>query len=230
MRKTRKVEFTSLSSILKGLGVSINDYNRQRLRDLLELWSLVSIRHDQWYEATRRGEARAQTPHIRKLLPPPITSVETDSRRLRVTVAEAWRDIAKRYYAQVPLPLPLAAATQNLVVRLLADIRWRDFPEEGFAVRYKVRSVCHKIGLNHARRGAVLRYAVVEARAWFRQHGIELEDYGGEHEGVISLGFFAKPKIERVRSPRDTSAGTTSLATRATMRTMAMSMMRTATK
>ena len=43
--KTDKVEFTSLTSLLKLIGVGDDSYNRNRLRDALDLWASISIRH-----------------------------------------------------------------------------------------------------------------------------------------------------------------------------------------
>ena len=69
----------------------------------------VSIRHCHW----------KQRQYVRKVLPPPVRCIDTDSRHVHVTIDKAWREIAERYYAQVPLPLPFNASAQNLVLYLL---------------------------------------------------------------------------------------------------------------
>ena len=75
VRDTGELEFGSLASLLKALGAYVDSYNRRRLQDALELWSLLSISYREWYEprrkiADRRGE------RIRKVLPPPIRRIE----------------------------------------------------------------------------------------------------------------------------------------------------------
>ena len=191
--------------MLKDIGVCVDDYNRRRLRNSLELWSHLSIRHAHWYEATRyslcttreefEAEARRRK-HVRKLLPPLIRSVETDSRRVRIVVAEAWREIATHYYAQVKLPLPLNAAAQNLVLGLTTSPPLCN-SEPGLEIKCKrsVRKLCRKLGLNHATRRRTLEHAIKIAEVWFAERGIQLIEM--RRDGLIIFAL-SEPEAGRV--------------------------------
>jgi hypothetical protein len=218
LRKTGKIEFPSLASILKDLGVRIDDYNRQRLRDSLQLWSHLSLRHIHWYDAIRsiqyspcvtREELMARVrreKHVRKLLPPPIRRIETDCRRVRIVVAKPWRALASRYYAQVPLPLPLNAAAQNLVLCLATSRRYRD-SEPGCEMKWErpIRKLCWKLGLNHATRGRALEHAIKIAEVWFAERGIKLNEVRREGQIIFYLTAL-EAKVERQHLRKPTTA------------------------
>lgn len=189
--------FNSQASMLQALGLDVRDRNRRRLQDALELWQHLSIHYCCWFQAVRwaekgkKGKAKkVKGEHVQKLMPPPIRRINTNSRRVCITVAKAWRETGNFFYAQVPLPLPTNATVQNLILYLFKpNNKWRDFPAETFKIEHKARALCYKIGLNHAKRGAVLRHAITEAKTWFLLHGIEVYEYGGVHDGVLTLTF-----------------------------------------
>ena len=193
------VTFTSQATLLRALDVSVSAYNRRRLEDSLELWSAISIRHRCWFQARKskwmKGRARVVRYEDRlcKVLPPPLR-IDTDKPG-RIHVAKDWCDIGADYFARVPLPLPLNAAAQNLILLVLTSI---SHPASNDDHDYKwmrsIVSLCKKMGLAHTTRGRVLEHALLMAEAWFAVHGVEF--FGMRNQGMVGFGLGKKIKAK----------------------------------
>jgi hypothetical protein len=178
LSKDRHITFPSLSAMLRLLGRPVRLRNRQRLMAALMLWWNLSLRWHDWFcpASYKRRESKfndqgqhvlapkvkvRDAEHVTKLLPPPINRLRFQP--LRITVAEAWYEISK-YEARVDLPLPLRAATQNLVLALIANPH----------AKRTSRSWCRSIGLNHGTRNGQLDKIMWTMASWFERHHDEL--------------------------------------------------------
>jgi hypothetical protein len=172
-RKIRKDTFSLASDVamLKVLGLGADTRNRRRLHDALRYWSMVSIGYECWYTAGE-GVGRGK-----KVLATPIRMI--DSKR-RITLHPDWIILNRGhrgYWAKVELPLPHAAAAQNLVLTLVKSVNEWDDATPSFATSRKVPGFCHKIGLSHSlRRRGLHSIAKPDGAAheWFKRRGEHL--------------------------------------------------------
>ena len=181
VRDTAELEFGSLASLLKALGAYVDSYNRRRLQEALDLWSLLSISYREWYEPkSKSANAFARSCRL------PSAAL---SGAVCVTITKEWREIAKRFYAQVSLPLPPHAAAQNLVLCLATS--GSNFDDEtGTDYKWKrsVRGLCEKLGLNHTTRGRVLDHAIGLAELWYAEReGLKLNVVRKDGEIIFYL-------------------------------------------
>jgi hypothetical protein len=195
-RIVERVEFASLSAIIRRLGLESRNRERRRVRDSINYLQAVSIRFATWYEGGRRTERR---------LRPPITGMRLRGQRVVIQLDHDWVRLARAraYYVNVPLPLPRTAAAQNLVVHLTAWAQEdQDSHGEGIPLERDRAWLTRKLGLDHSRRNAVLESALAAAQEWFERTGGELCVIRSRREGDVledgKIGFVA----HRVRVPR----------------------------
>lgn len=192
-----EIEFSSYSSILNELDYSVEARNRRKLKDALALWSALMIWFERWrvprqyryidsktgrpFDEWRKGTRKVPTNDgmggevVRRQLPPPIQSVNADSGRICITVADEWCALGERYFARVPLPLPRDAAAQNLLLCVMTSyFQHGEFGAKQSGVR-RVRELCRAIGLDHRSRASKLRNALGNIMDWFKQHGGKLD-------------------------------------------------------
>ena len=151
------------------MGVPSDARHYQALNAALVLWSNLIIRYDCWYEPTASA---LPPPSPRRILPPPI-QFDEDADGLHVKIDATWYELfGKQYSVKVPLPLPLAAAQQNLILWLLTAVAKAlpDDPHTSLTQRKSKRQLCRIIGVNHGTRNAVLKTTIAAAARWFEEH------------------------------------------------------------
>lgn len=169
-----KVSIASRSALLGKLGLGRDSANRRRLNQSLQYWGAVTICHSNWREAREPWTDKGGR-NILKVLPPPIEAM-SGKRRLLISISSKWRQLATRYFERVPLPLPTHAAAQNLVLCLLTSHEWLDRigdqDDPKYLYRRHIARLCQKIGITHRHWSSALGVA----KAWFANHGYELQD------------------------------------------------------
>ena len=135
-----------------------------------------------------------------------MTDAERRGNRLFVTLHRDWLQIAcaKGYYAWLPLPLPAAAATQNLILVILTSELQDGFPAAAEGdLDYYFDTVApltramdrwwltRKMGLIHNQRNQVLDHAVVGAARWFAENGGKLKrvSCAGDDDDMLRWWF-----------------------------------------
>jgi len=201
-----KVSIASRSALLGKLGLGRDSANRRRLNRSLSYWSAVTIRNGSWREAREPWSERGR--NVAKLLPSPIQAM-SGTRKLSISISNEWRAIASRYFERVPLPLPTHAAAQNLVLCLLTSHQRLDLiadqDDPKFLYRRRVGKLCQKIGVTHRHWSS----ALTVAKAWFENHGYELQEVIKDNLVVFTLDrpdkrakrlarFAARRPIDRV--------------------------------
>jgi hypothetical protein len=151
LKGKKTVEFQSYAAFLELLGLGSSSRNVQRLQLSLRLWCAISIKFECWYFGKKKRGTRT--------LPPPIERLN-QTRPLRITLHKEWTGLAPRYYSKVRLPLPHAAAAQNIVLALAASHRRLDDDDDEIMFGRKVRSLCDTVGLSHSTRTRGLRDAL----------------------------------------------------------------------
>jgi hypothetical protein len=177
MQKTQRISFSSISEIIKAIGLSYDAYNVGRVRRSLELWSCLSICVKHWHHVGRKEPEK-------KSLSPPIQSLKLD-RPIEITISKDWHTACAAYFVSVPLPLPTKAPAQNLV--LLAKTSAEDHRHftHGVSMMHarSVRGLCNAIGIAGSHRRRRLAHTFDAAATWFKKHGLDFEplsvDSGG---------------------------------------------------
>ena len=202
---TTRIEFASAAVLLRRLGFDSRNRNRARLSESVIYWSEVSIRWPRWYHRQQ---------YTKLTLPPPVTDAERRGNRLIVTLHPDWLQIAcaKGYYAWLPLPLPAAAATQNLILVILTSELQDGFPAaaEGDLEYYFDTAapltrpmdrwwLTRKMGLIHKQRNRVLDHAVVVAARWFAENRGKLKRVSGADDDDAMP---SRQVAFRLRTPR----------------------------
>src|ERR1700722_9533074 len=174
----RQINFSSHSAMLRALKVGIDGNTRRHLHDALRYWQELTIRYEGcWYDVGT-GE------RITRQLPPPLQSVSKQGHRVDIVLDAEWFALRRRYWKEVPLPLPSSAAAQNLVLLLAC---WREpfatagdgeEPLRGYRTEARtVETDCRKIGLTHSARRAQFRRLLADRsplRAYYRDKGENL--------------------------------------------------------
>lgn len=219
------IAFTSRAALLAEMELNDRDARHyENLKAALALWSKLVIRFDCWFDAnsTEHLESEKRTTFlagkgtISRSLPPPIRVIDRKT-GLRIRVDPTWREIfSKRYFIRIPLPLPIRAPCQNLILWLMTAVAKE---EDGFRFTQSktLRQLCRIIGVNHGSRNVVLRQAVEAAARWFREHGGSIDPVE-EDDGItfiISNPKIPRPKAEqppfkRVRLPPTRAKSTSS--------------------
>jgi hypothetical protein len=98
---TTRIEFASLSDLLRRLGLEERDRERKRVASSIAYWSKLSIEWQHWYE--HRGRR-----HVVRTLPPPVQDADRDGNRVWIRLHPAWYKLAQAsgYHLWLPLPLP----------------------------------------------------------------------------------------------------------------------------
>ena len=183
--------------MLRRLGLTVRDNNRKQVLAALGYLSKLKLRIDCWHSS-------GQFEPVRKWLPPPITAVERDA----VTVHQLWLELAKSYWVEIPLPLPLQAADQNAVLLLLTSAKrppQRAHPDDDRTVVYPQRRqspFARKIGLSTKNRRARLAACLNRVAYWFERNGGNLMVvYGGPPINRLPPGKIAflgdPPRVPR---------------------------------
>ena len=157
-RASNVVTLPTATVILRHLGLSSCSRERDRLLSSLRLLSRIQTSYLHWY-----------LPHNdtgRMDLPPPIKSWKRERSHLIVEIDPAWLALtAKSFSTNVPLPLPLNAAAQNLVLMIFGmDGKW---PE----LNWDRSTYARKAGIGPKNRKALLQAALQRAQDWFREQG-----------------------------------------------------------
>ena len=217
---TTRIEFASLSGLLRRLGLEERDRERDRVVSSIVYWHCLSIRWERWYE--HHG-------HIRRKLPPPIEYAERKANRFIVTLHPEWYKLAraKGYHLWLPLPLPRQAAAQNLALLILTqelkdgnasfDLNepQADYYFDRMAPLTKGMDrwwIARKLGMLHKQRNRVLDRAIDQAAEWLSANGgkLKLVTASADDEGGTSrqIAFrYATPRVPRWNSSMGRSRG-----------------------
>jgi hypothetical protein len=161
-----KIDLPSLTAIVSKMGLGADASNLRRVRTSLTLWSTISIRFRNYYAARwRRPDTKKGVggTNVDRKFPPPINSLKIGRGQIRVSIHEDWREYHKKYFERVPLPLPMPAAAQNVVLCTIVSMATGN--------QRSVRKFCRKIGLNHTTRRRVLRNALQIAEQYYERNG-----------------------------------------------------------
>jgi hypothetical protein len=162
-----EVTVAAIADFLRRLGVADNWRYRRQLTDAFELWQALHVTFDQWYVA-HPVRARRMVK-----LRPPLTPLQSRKRRgLCFKLDAGWLDWQTTFFEKIRLPLPVNAATQNIVLTVHCGVSEvsdeHDFTGRLWAPR--VHAFARKIGLEHRHR-SVLQKALDEASRWYIAHG-----------------------------------------------------------
>ena len=187
----RSVAWPSMTNLIASIGLdpSVGSRARRQVKDALEFWQNVEIIYQDVWREDQQVEGCCK-------LPPAFEAVERRGNRVVVHVDPDWCDIAaaRGYWVEIPLPLPLAPAAQNLVLVILAQ-----FDTE---LKFDTRWITRKIGLDSSRRNTTLGTAIETATEWFEANSGELVFIRHNSPGDIVPSDEVWVIYSRVRLPR----------------------------
>ena len=207
---TTRVEFASLSDLLRRLGLEERDRERKRVVSSIAYWSVLSIEWQRWYVPRRR--------HVVHTMPPPVEDGGRDGHRLWIRLNPAWYRLAQAqgYHLWLPLPLPPQAAAQNLALLISTQ---RSAEEDGDVVEPHPDDsrltqpmdrwwLARHLGMLHKQRNRVLDRAVDQAAQWFSAHGGELKLVAAPDGDERRIAFRSiKPRAPQRKSSMGRSRG-----------------------
>ncbi|MDO9411983.1 MAG: hypothetical protein Q7T81_05340 [Pseudolabrys sp.] len=219
-RDSNEIQFPSYAAALKMLDYSVTPRHRQKLKNSLHLWSMLMIWFEKWYVPVKSRYIDNDTGEVfsdyrkgrrkdysinqigkreKKLLSPPIETLDTGEGRIRISITDEWREFGQRYFAQAPLPLPRDAVAQNLALAVLTTYSERD---GGDVWHRQIRPLCRKIGLNHHNRAARLRLALDAVSDWFDEHGGQFLWHWPRGDNKINLAVLKNMKVSKPKAKR----------------------------
>jgi hypothetical protein len=183
LRGTQTITIRSRSALLRALGLGADAANLRRLEQALDYWSVVSLGFERWFFARqldadeyRRKLKRREMiadfddfglpsknkAHRGKAKLPPPFKLETG----KLTIADVWwYCLGPEYCAMVPLPLPATAASQNLLLCVLAKpTDWRG-----------IDRLSAKLGIAHSQQKRSFHRAISVMLKYIYKHGGEVE-------------------------------------------------------
>jgi hypothetical protein len=200
-----KVEFPSLTALLRDLELSGQFKNRKALRRALSLWGDLSLRWEGcWYVPGPQGTAGFGKRGTTKELPPPITKLDYAGQPIIITLDPIWVRLAQpaAYYQPLPLPVPNEVAAQNLTLTALTSDRRAWGAETDLEIKQpRTRAgLAYKIAtLRDTRK---LEAAAAIAARWFKKHGGSFELWLGVKDSPTlprkqAVFLVTPPKIPR---------------------------------
>jgi hypothetical protein len=198
---TTRIEFASLSVLLRRLGLKERNRERKRVGSSIAYWSELSIEWQHWYEH------RSRRPVV-LTLPPPVEDGGRNGNRLWIKLHPAWYRLAQAqgYHLWLPLPLPPQAAAQNLALLISTQ---RSAEEDGDVVEPRPDDsrltrpmdrwwLARHLGMLHKQRNRVLDHAVDQVAQWFSAHGGELKLVAARDGDDGKIAFrYIKPRAPR---------------------------------
>jgi hypothetical protein len=185
------------NQFLERLGLSAaSGSNRRRLESSLDYWATITIKFDKWYQRQQRDTL---------YLDPPVEDISITRTAFAVRISEQWWTLLNRsYFEIIPLPLPLDAATQNLVLMVLVSKTSKNqIGPYNISFTRQLARFYGKIGLGHRNRRQRLHNAVEMAVDWFASNGGE---FARRRVGEADSASFmiTKPDISKtIRGPED---------------------------
>lgn len=190
--------FPSEAAMLRAMGVRVETRYRLALRDAIDLWSALSVKFERCWHVPDTGKVPTHR------LPPPIVGVRRE-RRLHFEIDPTWSDLGMRYFVQVPLPLPVHAPTQNLILQILtrhwSEHRAPELYRERLIFPVENSELRSKIGLG--RRGARLELIIKAAARWFDDAGGSLT---ARPQGYSTAFSYEPPKLPKSTHRRNEDA------------------------
>ncbi len=164
------IKLPKLRPIARALGLSGDSDNARRVKEALKLWCEIEVKFTEYYTPAKKQDDGTwlEGHKVSRRFGPPLELGETT-----IGVDENWVPLNlflhrtpthNKYTQRVALPLPMNAASQNVVLTTLVSF-------ENTKAR-SIRRYCRKIGLNHGTRRRVLNAALREADEHFgKQNG-----------------------------------------------------------